>query len=312
MPDFAGDSDLYLSDLSTKDKPWDEHRFATDLVQKLYSRAGLYRYAERTGSCSWFLTFALESQDTEEFKLKLKSARFCRVRTCPVCQWRRAMMWRARFIKALPAITEAYPTARWLFLTLTVRNCPLYELRPTLREMNRGWVRMIERKAFPALGFVKSVEVTRGADGSAHPHFHCLLLVPSSYFSTGYISQAKWTELWRDAARLEYQPIVNVKAVKAGKGVTDPAGVLGAVLETMKYTVKTADLVSDETWLAELTTQLHKSRAVSIGGVLKNFIRDSEPDDLINADEEPEILENNAELFFQWNRGVNKYVKFDH
>jgi hypothetical protein len=26
----------------------------------------------------------------------LSASRFCRVRTCPVCQWRRSLMWKAK------------------------------------------------------------------------------------------------------------------------------------------------------------------------------------------------------------------------
>ena len=70
-------------------------------------------------------------------------------------------MWQARFYQALPALEQEHPKARWIFLTLTVPNCPVEELRATLQEMGKGWQRLIKRKEFkPVLGFIRTTEVT--------------------------------------------------------------------------------------------------------------------------------------------------------
>lgn len=309
MPDDTGSYDLYLSDISPQDKPWDSHRANATAVQGLYEAAELKRYAERIRDCSKALGFAFEAQDTGELKLRLQQAKFCRVRHCPVCQWRRSLMWRARFFQAIPRVMEEYPTGRWVFLTLTVKNCPLNELRDTLGVMNRAWNRMTVRKAFPALGFVKSTEVTRAANGEAHPHFHVLMLVSSSYFGGHYIKQAEWRELWQQALRVDYLPVVNVKAVKPKMGEPG-SGIAIALLETLKYGVKESDLLKDAEWLAELTRQLHKTRAVSVGGVLKQYLSEDEPEDLIHSEE---IAENETDveisIWFGWREMVKKYVK---
>ncbi|MDK6280879.1 protein rep, partial [Escherichia coli] len=102
-----------------------------------------------------------------ETRLRLRDARFCRVRHCPICQWRRSLMWQARFYQSLPKIVAEYPDARWLFLTLTVRNCPITELGDTLTVMNAAFQRLKDRKEFRGvLGWVRTTEVTRGKDGS--------------------------------------------------------------------------------------------------------------------------------------------------
>lgn len=304
--------DLYLSDVSQKDKPWDTHRENALEVMNLYKGSDLQDYADRIAQCSKLLGFALKATDSGDLSFKLQQARFCRVRHCPVCQWRRSLMWRARFFTAIPKVMEAYPSAKWVFLTLTVKNCDLGELRANLGHMNKSWERLSKRKQFPALGFVRSTEVTRAKDGTAHPHFHCLLLVPASYFSTGYIKQADWTEMWKQALRVDYQPIVNVKAVKARPGGGQESGIAIAVLETLKYGVKESDLLSDSVWLCELTKQLHKTRAVSVGGVLKEFLADEEPEDLIHAEgEEPEQPGNEADIWFGWREMVRRYAKVD-
>lgn len=297
-----------LSDLSEKDRAWDTHRAESDRIEALYRTAGLSNYGDRVHDCSRWLGFALEPQDSGELKLKLSEARFCRVRHCPVCQWRRSLMWRARFLAALPRVTATYPTHRWLFLTLTVKNCPIGELRSTLQHMNRSWERLSKRKVFPAIGYVRSTEITKSALDHCHPHFHCMLLVKSSYYTHGYIPQRVWTDLWQQSLRVDYIPIVNIKSVKPRNGDDDNLQLAKAVLETLKYGVKVQDLVADSDWLAQLTDQVRKTRAVSVGGVLRDFIKEEEPDDLIHPEGEQDLLESQGELWFSWQTLRKRYI----
>lgn len=301
--------DNYLSDFSPKDKPWDVNRSFADRVRDLYRGTDFERYAERIAQCSQLLEFALAAADDGELLFRLQSARFCRCRHCPICQWRRSLMWKARFLKALPKIQQEYPTARFIFLTLTVRNCPLTELRATVGEMNKAWVRLSQRKAFPAIGWAKAIEVTRGQDNPdhAHPHIHALLMVPAGYFgkSGGYLSQEKWTDLWQKSLRADYTPIVHVTAIKPQSG-----GDLGfAIKETFKYTVKPSDLAADAEWLAELTQQLHKTRAIALGGIFKQYLSEDEPEDLIHVDEETADTEliSDDRFYFGWRELAKRY-----
>ena len=315
MPDTTGNSE-YLSDLSPKDKPWDSHRAVADNVENLYRSARLDKYADRIQTCGKLLEFALRSDDQGDVGFKLQSAHFCRVRHCPVCQWRRSMKWQAKMFSAMPGINQAHPTHRWIFVTFTVRNCDLVDLRAVVDDMNKAFGRLSKLKAFPAIGWIKSLEVTRNAEtGQAHPHFHCLMLVDSKYFGgRNYIKQEEWRSLWQRCLRVDYLPVVNVKAVKPKKNkLTDELDDIGqAIVETLKYSVKEEDLVADEDWLAELTTQLHKTRAIAIGGVLKNFLKDeSDNDDLIHIEEkeEIEIEENKINIFFGWREVLKRYRK---
>jgi hypothetical protein len=177
--------------------------------------------------------------------------------------------------------------------------------------MNRAWNRLVQRKQFPAVGFVRSTEVTRGQAADAHPHFHCLLLVPSSYFGGHYIKQAEWRELWQSVLKVDYLPVVNVKAVKPKPGDDLTQGVAIAILETLKYGVKVDDLISDQDWLIELTHQLHKTRAVAVGGVLKEFLSEEEPENLITNAEDTEVEVNNTDIdvWFGWREMVKRYIK---
>jgi hypothetical protein len=227
-------------------------------------------------------------------------------------------MWRAKAFKILPQVVEAYPKHRFIFLTLTVRNCELGQLRETITGMNQAWGRLVKRAKWPADGWIRSLEVTRGKDGSAHPHFHCLLMVKASYFSHGYISQEVWTKLWEESLRINYRPIVHVQAVRPKNKET--IDTLQAILETLKYSVKPDDLIGEseepteenKQWLVELTTQLHKIRAVATGGILKEYLKEleKEPEDLIHADEgEPD--NSLASVIFDWEQRIKKYAMND-
>ena len=299
---------LCLRDLSERDRSWDKHRGNSDKVATHYRGIEEFKkYAERIDFCSQLLDFCLVVEE-QEYRLKLSIARFCRVRHCPVCQYRRSFMWKARAYKILPSVIGAYPGYRWLFLTLTVRNCEITELRNTLGLMNKSWQRLVRRKKFPAVGWIRSTEVTRGKDGYAHPHFHCLLLVKPSYFGKSYIKQKEWVEMWKSCLRIDYAPVVDIRAIKRGHSPNE------LIPEILKYTVKESDLVADREWFLELTRQMYKMRTVATGGVLKQYLKqvEEEPEDLIGRNEtktEDEISE--GHLLFKWKSEDRKYKLLD-
>jgi plasmid rolling circle replication initiator protein Rep len=212
-------------------------------------------------------------------------------------------MWKAKAYKVLPRIVEAYLRYRWLFVTLTQKNVSVGALRETLVAMNRAFQRLSQRKAWPAIGWLRSTEVTRGKDGSAHPHFHCLLMVPSSYFSgRDYLKQADWVTMWRKALRLDYNPVLDVQAVKQGSKPME------LIPELLKYCTKESDLVADREWFLELTRQMHKMKCVTTGGILKEYLQEleQEPEDLIGEGSEDES-EDRGILYFGWKRREKKY-----
>lgn len=318
MSDYAPDQDFIVSsladdppnlvDLSPNDKPWDKHRKNADVVTSYYAGGGeeFSSYRDRVRYCAEYLDFRLTPDDEGAYKLKLSSARFCRVRHCPVCQWRRSLMWKAKAYKVLPRIVDDYPKHRWLFVTLTVRNCPIEDLKASLVWMNKAFKRLTELKAYPAIGWLKSVEVTRGKDGSAHPHFHCLLMVRPGYFGKNYIKQSEWVEMWRRSLRIDYNPILDVQAVKKGQ---QP---MQLIPELLKYCTKESDLTADREWFLELNRQMHKMKSIVTGGVLKDYLREleNEPEDLIGKGDEDEVDE--GHLYFGWKRKYKKYKLTDN
>ncbi|CAK0748132.1 protein rep (plasmid) [Escherichia coli] len=310
----------YLADYSPADKPWDEHRSISDDVGGIYLRAaGFERYGERVASCSGILRFGWSTNtETGETRLRLRDARFCRVRHCPICQWRRSLMWQARFYQSLPKIVAEHPDARWLFLTLTVRNCPVTELGDTLTAMNAAFQRLKDRKEFRnVLGWIRTTEVTRDRDGNAHPHFHTLLMVPPSMLSgREYVKHTRWVELWRNCLRVEYDPNVDIRTVKPRKpkdGESLPCVVAdalrGAVAETLKYSTKPADMTADPGWFLELTQQVYKRRFVAAGGALKDVLKLEREtnEDLLMVDDPADGQDDGSRLAFSWRVEAKKY-----
>lgn len=235
-------TDLLLDDAveGKKQENWDTRKAYCEQVKDIFETGTPRnkRQAQRITKCSETLFFDWSKVDADGcIKLQFKKAFFCRVRNCPICQWRRSLKLVARFFEALPAIHAAHPTMRYALLTLTVKNCPIDELRATVQAMNKAWKRLSERKIFPALGFVRSLEVTKETDtydkktkklihkarpNYCHPHFHIILALPFSYFvGRNYLSTAKWAELWQHALRSDYTPVCDVRLVKSKPRVKD-------------------------------------------------------------------------------------------
>lgn len=313
-----------LTDYSPSDAPWDTHRGQSDDVAGIYAACTEFeRYAERMASCSGRLRFQWENcKESGESRLRLREAHFCRVRHCPTCQWRRSLMWQARFYQALPEIVQANPKARWLFLTLTVRNCEITELGDTISRMNQAWQRLKDRKEFrPVLGWIRTTEVTKGKDGTAHPHFHALLMVPPSMLAgKNYVKQARWVELWQSALRVPYMPNVDIRTVKPKITTAEPKTGLeattdalkAAVAETLKYSTKPEDMTDEgdaDGWFLELTRQTHRRRFIATGGALKNVLRESEESDEDMTLTDGEGDAEGPKIAFDWTTQKRRYKR---
>jgi plasmid rolling circle replication initiator protein Rep len=299
-----------LTDLSPRDKPWDVHRGESDQISLSYAGSEFQRYSERIDDCAQLLGFGLAPDAAAgAYRLKLRTARFCHVRTCMVCSWRRSLMYKARAYKALPRVIADYPTMRYLFVTLTLKNCSISELKQSIIHLNKSFSRLAKIKEFPAIGYIKTVEVTRGKRGDAHPHLHILMGVKASYFSTGYISKADWCAYWKRAAKVEYTPVMDVQAIKPNHS---PVGILA---EIIKYQTKPNDLIfSDREWFLEYTKQIKGTKAFALGGIMKEYFKELEKeettDEMIGNDESQDGVDE-GELFFGWRQSERKYRMVD-
>ena len=286
-----------------------EHKLqSNDIYFKFYD-TGFKNEAKKIKQCGNYLEFVLkEHQITKDTKKKLAGANFCKNRFCPMCNWRRVRNITGQLKEAFSVIQEKQKVAT-LFLTLTVSNPDVKDLKETIAKMNKSFKKMSETKAFnnAVLGYFKSVEILgdKTPKGQAHPHFHILLIVKESYFKkSDYLNKSQWTEMWKNALGVDYIPVVDVRRIKSkNENFSDTDS---AIIETAKYAVKHTDLVkrSNEDFYY-LFMQTKGLRFISAGGILKehlNLIKIDE--DLINIKKENEALWIEiCRLIYTWQNG---------
>lgn len=313
----------YLSDDSKKDAEWDKWRSISQELERMLKRgceAEVLRYAERVQNCSRYLLFALEADSEGEVRHRLKNAFFCRFRHCAVCQARRSRRNYGQFLKSLPMVLSGNEGARWIFLTLTVPNVKIECLREKLSSMSEAWHRFIKRKEFKnVLAWVRSTEITKEDEkkrkrrGYAHPHFHVLMMVKSTYFfGKNYVNQEKWLEAWRGAMRDDSIVSVDVRIAdrRGGERLTGRE-LVKSVSETLKYSVKPLDMLEDRDWVVELIRQVYRLRFLAAGGILKGVFAKEKltNEEMIHTGEQETVGEEVAEWMYWWGSFERRYVR---
>lgn len=318
-----------LKDYSStgKERPWKLHKQENLQLVKIYKTAREKNINLITDSrlfdlehCADTLLFA----ENAEGKKKLKSANFCRLRLCPMCQWRRSLKMFGQVQTITDKILERDKSTRFLFATFTVKNVDAENLETCINILNNKFLYLVSRnKTFaPAkklkqnlLGYLKAVEVTYNTkDKTYHPHLHVIFAVKSTFFKNkqNYMTKKEWIELWQQALGVDYKPQTDIRAIKTNTGK--------AVAEVAKYPVKTAPILSlndDEAVevLKTLTLSLNKKRFVSYGGIFKTIkqelkLQDVETDkDLVNTDiEQQERFNAVTAVLFKYNFKFGLYI----
>lgn len=270
-----------------KEVPWRDKKLM-NLSYAEYLTILEFKKANNVTGCAEVLKF----RKTSEGNYKLYQTWFCKSKLCPLCNWRRAMKNSNQVEKIITESVKREPKGRWLFLTLTVRNVfDGDELGKSLKEITKGFRRLMNYKKVSQnlIGFLRTTEITvNKVDNSYNQHIHVLIFVKSAYFNTkgAYISQKDWTQFWKKAMKLDYDPVVNIKAVKPNpKKSKSKNDLKGVALETAKYSVKSSDYLTgnDEENLKviqDLETGLYKKRQISYGGLLKEIHKELHLDDI--------------------------------
>lgn len=307
-----------LHDISAtgRETPWAAHKAQSQIVA-----AAMYddypQHAARMVNCAERLTFIRDWQDqAQPGRLRLAKAYFCRNRLCPICQWRRSLKMGAQARAALEYIARHNPK-RYVMLTLTVRNCAPDQLGRTLDLLQGGWQRLMQRRQVRSAvqGYIKSTEITYNRKtGTMHPHIHALLAVNRSYFTSRYyIKQADWAALWAKAARLDYNPSVDIRRA---------TGDAASIAEVTKYSTKPGDYINPQdvgemqSVLGALMECCTKRRFCAWGGCLKDAhaalgLDDCEDGDLVHTGLDLDGLSDaGAALWdYDWYCGPKLYIK---
>lgn len=308
-----------------KVRPWKEKKISNvsyaEILQILE-----FKKAKNVGECGQILEF----KPTDLGYLKLYRAWFCKSKLCPICNWRRSMKNSAQTQKIVESVVSDKPKARWLFLTLTVKNVSDGEsLKESLSQMTKAFNKMVKYKKVKEnlIGFMRNIEVTVNQEtGFYNQHMHVLLCVENQYFKNknNYITQKEWKSFWKKALKINYDPVVDVRAIKSNKkGDSD---IESAVKETSKYSVKSADYLTENEKrnleiVYDLEKGLYNKRMISYGGLLKEKhkllnLDDVEDGDLINTSDSEEISESEEQansIVAIWNyQKQNYYLKQDN
>lgn len=297
-----------------KQRPWRERKIES-LTYAEYLLMLHYRKVTKVKECGNVLRFKY----TKTGHLKLYQTWFCKSRLCPLCAWRRSMKNSNQLKQILTEAHREYPKGRFLFLTLSSKNTYSDTLKPELSKMGRAIYKLFQYKKVSKnlLGYVRSTEITVNKDdGSYNQHMHVLLFVSSLYFknSENYISQKEWTELWRKAMKLDYNPMVNIKAVHSKEHKSD---LLASAEETAKYQVKSADYITkdqdnDLRVTDDLEQALRHTRSISYGKLFKTIrhkLQLENEDDLVNTDDKDKeaALTDSEIIVAEWNYQLQNY-----
>lgn len=263
-----------------KARPWSKHKMANELLAIAYDDIDGHK-AERLRGCASWLGFG----PMQDGRRKLVSANFCRVRLCPMCQWRRALLnykYTMRIVCAmLQEAEEQGRQLRWMMVTLTVRSCTGDELSVTLDQMQAAWDRLARYGDVMAhvQGWYRGLEITHDCNqliteemyrgrkeyyderhlkagdlnpnyDTYHPHYHLLIAVSDKYTRISYErNRHNWALAWAAAAKLDYWPQVDIQRCRGRHGeTTSPEAVAKMVAEAAKYMCKAKDYILPDDW----------------------------------------------------------------
>lgn len=218
----------------------------------------------------------------------------------------------------MPGIVLDNPTWRFILLTPTVASVPLLHLRDTITQIHAGLNRMTQRAGFAPVAWIRNTEVTISYEtgvAMAHPHTHLLCAVPDSYFDAplrkvkgangrprivpGYMTKDQWADMWRSCMKLDYWPVLDVRAIKGDVTTTEGRK---ALYEITKYSTKPGDLARlDPRDFYRLYHQLKGTRTIGIGGALSPYLRE------VDDEGEPEAYPNVA-IAATWNAKERRYL----
>ena len=303
-------------------RKWREKKLSSiDLANRLEILG--YRSFDRVYQCGEVLKFMEQADGTK----KLAQAYFCKNKLCAICNWRRSLKYSYQSELIINEALNRIPKGRFVFITLTVKNVAGEDLNKTISAMSVGFNRLMKYKAIErnVEGYLRSTEVTYSEGrGDYHPHLHVLLFVKPSYFKGGkYIKQSDWSSYWQKAMKLEYTPVVDVRAVKPRNGKNEEEEIRKAILETAKYPVKPFDVVEkDGLSLTEedklqitddMMNGLYRKRQIGFGGIFKEIKKELELDDvedgnLVRTGDDTESVSTGREIVAIWNWERKNYV----
>lgn len=237
-----------------------------------------------------------------------------------MCQWRRSLKVFHQVSQVMGLAEKRQPSLVPLFLTLTLRNCKAEDLSGTLDTIFQGWNRLLVHRKVKRVvqGWFRALEVTYNkADDTFHPHIHAIILVERDYFrktNADYMQTEEWVRRWRQALRLDYDPVCDIRRIRNGKKKYK------AIAEVAKYALKDSDFISDDIeamdrLVSVLSEALRGRRLLAFGGLLKQLAKELGQEELaegslVHIDENSIRGEGETVLeVYRWSFKRSDYIK---
>ena len=213
-------------------------------------------------NCSTFMMF---HADVTLEKRKLVLANSCKNRFCPICAYRKARKDGLKHMIMMKKLIED-KKYEFLFLTLTTPSVSGERLRDEIDDYAKAFKRFSETKEFEKMnvGYIRKLELTYNKDRNDYnPHYHLLICVKKSYFtSRDYIKQKKWLEMWKIAKR--DMTITQVDVRKADKN---------SFLEIAKYAAKDSDYLLNQNVFDVFYDSLKGKQVITYNKIFKELAK---------------------------------------
>ena len=225
----------------------------------------------------------------------IKRATLCRDRFCPICGWRLSMKRYVKMLKIINGLMKQNKDCEWQFVTLTVKNCKIEELKDTMQEMSRTWNSIASSKPFKRniLGTARSVEITYNQRTKEfHPHYHILTIWKPDFTPSNLIVD-KWMSSIRLTVSEKAQCTESIKNLHYTEEKDSEEDIKNAILEVYKYSIKDNELLEMPLkTLKILNFQLKGKRMTSLTGIIKQYAKTIGADNLeeLDEDEQEEIV----------------------
>lgn len=282
------------------------------------------KLSQKLGDCATWLLFK-----QKEDGLKLASSNFCKSKICPLCSWRKRLVWLQRLYTSLNTIKCLYRDSTpkkklsLIFLTLSQRNCIIDDLGSEIKRMSKAWhefIRDDEKSTFspkiaPQEGYFRAMEVTvslRNWRIYCNVHYHAILVAPQGYGKKenkdSFIPQHEWVKAWRRAMQLDYDPTAHVKFTS----FKNQSEIVKYLVKPLNYNIGIErqlrmyeDRIREMTGLPHsdyysvlvgLNEQLKHCQQFTTGGIIRRYmprrlVDDMDTENLINIREAKEVID---------------------
>lgn len=309
-----------------KNRNWTQRKLSSLRVSEALKNSE-WPVQQKHGENIHYCGTQLEFLEKIDGGLLLHAANFCKQRMCPMCMWRKSLKTFAQTQSLMSRLSDR--NYRYVFLTLTLKNCEDFEVPDMISDLNAGATRLFRKKQVSGIvqGYIKNLELTVNLDRHSksfmtfHPHIHLIIAVKPSYFGKDknyYLRQKDWERLWKESARVDYDPIVHIETVTKSEQEK-------AVAELAKYPIKFDQKLNEIAYqspllfdwaIEQLDMHLAGRRLTEYYGCFKDVRallkqEDVETGDLIHTDDEkPRESELTGVLYkYQWKTGG--YIQID-